>query len=246
MRRTAPETHRRANTARRVANHPVPGPRIRVPARLAARVRAPFLALVLICVGTPVRADFLDWWLTPDQQGQRLYTQERYAEAAERFTEPARIGAALFAARDFEGAAGAFGRQPGPEGAYNRGNALVFLGRYTDAIESYDRALALRPDWDAARQNRAIAAARQAALAPPEDDAGGTGGMLGADEIVMDESGRAAASDQEQVVEAGDQAMSEDALRALWLRRVETSPSTFLAAKFAAQLVAEEDTGSGD
>ncbi len=200
------------------------------------------LLLLVVCMGTApaVQADFLDWWLTPDQQGQRLLDAGDPASAAQRFTSPERIGAALFAAGDFEGAAAVFGRVPGPEGAYNRGNAQVFLGQYEAAMASYERALELRPGWQAAEENLAIARARLAALAPPEDDAGGTGGMLGADEVVFDDSGRVANSSEEEVVEAGDQRMDEASLRALWLRRVETRPADFLAAKFNYQLATQE------
>lgn len=207
-------------------------------------LRLPALALSLLPAAA--EADVIDWWLTPEQQGQRLYDAGDYAAAAERFETPGRIGAALFAAGDFEGAATVFGRQAGPEGPYNRGNALVFLGRYDEAIESYDRALALRPGWREAAENRAIAVARRDALAPPEDDAGGTGGKLPADDFVMDESGRTAQSDQEQVIEAGEQVLDEDAMRALWLRRVETRPADFLAAKFAAQLAQTNDPSPGE
>ncbi len=187
------------------------------------------------------RGGFLDWWLTPDQQGQRLLERGEYAEAARRFTTPERIGEALYRAGDFEGAAAAFGRSRSAEGAFNRGNALVLLGQYDEAIASFGTALERRPGWLEAEENLALATARRDALAPPEDDAGGTGGKLGADEVVMDDSGRVASSDQEQVIEAGDQALGEDAMRALWLRRVETRPADFLAAKFAAQLREPED-----
>jgi len=206
------------------------------------RWRLIFLLTASGFYAAPAQADWLDWWLTPDQQGQRLLEQGQPAAAAERFTSPARIGAALFEAGDFEGAAGAFGRVRGAEGAYNRGNALIFLGEYENAIASFDAALEQRPDWRAAQENRAIAVARLAALAPVADDAGGTGGMLGADEIVMDDSGRVAESGTETVIEAEEQPMDEEAMRALWLRRVDTEPSRFLEAKFAAQLaIAEED-----
>lgn len=207
------------------------------------------LMLAGLLVATNTLASPLDWWLTPNQQGQRLYDQGDYAEAAKRFTTPERIGAALFAAKDFEGAAAVYGRQAGPEGPYNRGISLVFLGRYEEAIAAFEAALAQRPNWREAEENLAIAQARLAALAPPEDDAGGTGGMLGADEIVMDNSGRAANSDQEQVIQAGDAVQDEASLRALWLRRVDTRPSDFLAAKFNAQLARDEadldDTSAG-
>ena len=213
--------------------------RPRLPRRIA------LLGFVLLLAPVAALASPLDWFLTPDQQGQRLFDRGEYAEAAQKFTDPARIGAALFAAKDFEGAAAVFGRQAGPEGPYNRGNALVFLGRYEEAIAAYDQALAQRPDWREARENRAIARVRLEALAPAESDAGGTGGQLGADEIVMDNSGRVAASGEEQVIEAEDEVRDEASLRALWLRRVDTRPADFLAAKFDAQLARDAETAAG-
>ena len=199
-------------------------------------MRRILMAFVLTLGPASASADWLDWFLTPDQQAQRLFDAGDYAAAAERFTTPDRIGAALFRAGDFENAAAVLGRVPTAEGAFNRGNALVLLGRYDDAIASYARALELRPGWPEAEENLRITELRKERLAPPEDDYGGTGGKLGADEIVIDTSGRVANSGQEQVVDGGDRALSEEAMRAMWLRRVETRPADFLAAKFAYQL----------
>jgi Ca-activated chloride channel family protein len=184
-------------------------------------------------------ADLAGWWLTPDQQGQRLLEQERFLEAAERFEDPARRGAAYYRGGDFERAAGVFGRLRSPEAAYNRGNALVLLGKYDDAISSYELALELRPGWAAAQDNLALAVARKALLAPPESDEGGTGGMLGADEIVFDDSGRVAKSGAEEVIQ-GESGLSDAELRAVWLRRVQNDPADFLRARFAWQLQREE------
>ena len=179
--------------------------------------------------------DLRGWWLTPDQQGQRLFESGDYLEAAERFEDLGRRGAAYYRGGDFERAAGVFGRIRSAEAAYNRGNALVMLGQYDAAIESYERALDLRPDWSLAEENRALALARKEKLAPPESDAGGTGGMLGADEIVFDDSGRVANSGTEVETEGGE-TMSEEAMRAIWLRRVQNDPADFLRARFAWQL----------
>ena len=201
-----------------------------------SRAGRTLLLIAGVLTAPAVHADFLDWWLTPDQQGQRLLEQGDAAEAAKRFTTPDRIGAALYAARDFEGAAAVFGRQRGPEGAYNRGNALVLLGRYDEAIASYDAALEDRPDWDAARENRAIAVARKAALSPPNDGSEGTDGMLGADETVIDDSPENAGKGQDVEIQAQEQGGDEAALRAMWLRRVQTDPADFLQAKFNNQL----------
>lgn len=203
------------------------------------------LLVVLLWPGLADADGLLDWWLTPDQQGQVAYDRGDYSAAAERFADTERRAAAFFRAGDFESAAAVYGRLRSAEAAYNRGNALVMLGRYEEAIASYDRALAERPGWPEAEQNREIARVRLQRLAPPEDDAGGTGGQLGADEIVFDDSGRVDKSGTEAVAEGGE-ALSQEELRATWLRRVENDPADFLRARFAYQLYRQEEEGEGD
>ena len=198
-----------------------------------ARLHVLILSMVL---ALPVQAGGpRDWFLTPDQQGQILFEQGRYTEAAERFADPLWRGVALYRAGSFEEAAASLGRIASPEAHFNRGNALMLLGRYQEAADAYGRALELRPGWPPAVGNRRIAVLRQEAMAPPEDDAGGTGGKLGADEIVMDDTGRTAAARETQVTTGGE-TLSEQELRALWLRRVQTSPADFLKVRFARQL----------
>ena len=198
-------------------------------------------AWLLLLGAGPAHGAWLDLLLTRDQQGQRLFDRGAYAEAAERFSDPERIGVALYRAGEFEQAAAALGRSATPEAAYNRGNALVLLGRYDEAIDSYRRALAQRPDWLEAKGNLELAALRKARLAPPEDDYGGTGGMLEPDEVVIDNSGRVAPSGSEQVLEAETGVLDDEALRAVWLRRVDTRPGDFLAIRFAQQLAREAE-----
>lgn len=205
---------------------------------------APALLLAFL-VSFPPTAWAADWaglWLTPDQQGQRLFDQARYLEAAPLFENTARKGAAFFRGGDFESAAAVFGRMRGPQAAYNRGNALIMLGRYDEAIKSYQQALEEKPGWARAEENLAVAQARKERLAPPEDDAGGTGGMLEADEIVFDDSGRVKNSGSEEVTGGGD-TLSENEMRATWLRRVQNDPADFLRTRFAYQLYREEQEG---
>jgi Ca-activated chloride channel family protein len=184
-------------------------------------------------------AGWVDWWLTPDQQGDRLMAQQEYLDAAEAFEDPMRKGVAFYRGGDFESAAAVFGRIRSAGAAYNRGNALLMLARYEDAISSYQAALGMRPDWNEAQQNLAIAVARKERLAPPEDDAGGTGGQLGADEIVFDDTGRVNKAGSEDVTEGGE-GLSEDEMRAVWLRRVQNDPAEFLRTRFAYQLYRDD------
>ena len=184
--------------------------------------------------------EWSDLWFTPDQQGQRLMDKGAYQQASEKFTTPDRIGSALFLAGDFEKAAAVLGRSGSAPSRYNRGNALIMLGQYDAAIEAYQDALIKRPNWPEAEQNLQIAILRKQALAPPDDDYGGTGGMLEADEIVFDDTGRVNKSSNEDVIDAADQQLGEDDMRAMWLRKVETRPADFLAIRFNYQLAKKD------
>jgi len=197
--------------------------------------------------GVLLAGEWVDWWLTTDQQGWRLFQQGQYLEAADVFETPEYRGAAFFRGGDFESAASVFGRLRSPEAAYNRGNSLLMLGRYDEAISAYEQALEARPDWKAAAENLAIASARKDRLKPPDDDAGGTGGKMEADEIVFDDTGRVNKSGSETETGGGQQ-MSDDEMRAVWLRGVQNDPAEFLRTRFSYQLYREQQGSeeSGD
>ena len=207
-------------------------------------IRLPLLILLLTQISPALAFEWADLWFTPDQQAQRLMDQGEYQQAAGKFTSPERIGTALFMAGDFESAASVLGRSSSAQAHYNRGNALIMLGQYEPAIEAYQNALSKQPGWQEAEQNLQIAILRKEALAPPDDDYGGTGGQLEADEIVFDDTGRVNKSSSEQVVDAADQQLGEDAMRAMWLRKVETRPADFLAVRFNYQLAKKESTSA--
>ena len=178
---------------------------------------------------------FANLWLTLDHQGARLMSRQHYGEAAKHCRDPLWQGAALYRDGQFKEAAAAFARVDSPEAAFDRGNALVMLGKYSDAIASYDLALQQRSHWHEAKANRDLAEARQQRLEPPKDDAGGTGGQLEADEIVFDDRPQKSGdAPQVEVVTGGE--LNDAQLQALWLRRVQTKPADFLRAKFAYQL----------
>ena len=171
-------------------------------------------------------------FLTPDQEAQRLLERGQYKQAAARFSDPMRQGVALYRGGEYKSAVQAFTRLNTPEGHFNRGNALVMLGKYEDAVRAYNRALHLRPEWEPAVENRKIALLR----GERTKDKGGdmTGGKLGADDIVF-ETGKTNNRSKQTEVTPGGQQMSDKELQALWLRRVETKPADFLRLKFSFQ-----------
>jgi Ca-activated chloride channel family protein len=208
--------------------------------------RLSIVILLMTQVPSASAFEWVDLWFTPDQQGQRLMDQGEYKQAAGKFTTPEKIGAALFLAGEFENAATVLGRSGSAEATYNRGNANIMLGQYEAAIEAYQSALSRRPGWREAEQNLQIAILRKQALAPPDDDFGGTGGALEADEIVFDQTGRVNKASNEEVLDAAEQQKGEDAMRAMWLRKVETRPADFLAARFNYQLATREAASTED
>ena len=183
-----------------------------------------------------------DWWLTPDQQGRKAFEKGAYSDASKRFRDPMWRGTASFRAGDFEAAANTFAKVPTAEGAYNQANALLMRGLYDDAISRYDRALELKPNYPDAEVNRAIAVSRAEKTKKEGGDM--TGGQMGADDFQF-EKGKSPPDAGEEQVEGG-QAMNDETVRALWLRRVVTKPADFLRAKFSYQLAAsEEPVGTG-
>ncbi|WP_421999194.1 tetratricopeptide repeat protein [Reyranella sp.] len=174
-------------------------------------------------------------WSTPDQRGRHLMEEGRYAEAAAAFADPMWQGVARFRAGDFKGAAQAFGGLDTAEAAYDQGTALIMLGKYDEAVARFDRALALRPGWADAEANRTLARLRAERVRQAGGDAGDQ--RLGADQIIFDRDAKRQ-DGQETRVEGAP--MSDKAVRALWLKRVQTRPADFLRARFAYQL--EEKT----
>ncbi|WP_163773872.1 tetratricopeptide repeat protein, partial [Proteus mirabilis] len=63
----------------------------------------------------------------------------------------------LYRARKFDEAINAFARENTPESWFNQGNCLMQLGKYDAAVAAYEKALAVRKDWIAAKGNLAVA-----------------------------------------------------------------------------------------
>jgi Ca-activated chloride channel family protein len=163
-----------------------------------------------------------------------------FQAAAEAFRDPMRQGVAWFRAGEFEKAEQAFARVASPNAEFNRGNCLIMRGKYEEAVERFDRALELNPDFEDARVNRDIAIARAKRVEKKGGDMGDQ--KIGADEIVFDKNQQPGGQDTET---EDSQPLSDSEMQALWLRRVQTRPADFLKTKFAYQLAADERQGGG-
>lgn len=199
---------------------------------------APRLWFAMVVAATAGALAFVTWmygwqdlWSTPDQRGRRFMAEARYGDAAAAFTDPMWQGIAHFRAGDFKMAAQIFGGLDTAASAYDQGNALVMQGKYDEAVARYDRALALQPGWADAEANRTLARLRGERLRLQGGDLGDQ--REGADKIVYDRDGK---RQDGQSTEVAGAPMSDEAVRALWLKRVQTQPADFLRSRFAWQL----------
>jgi len=184
----------------------------------------------------------VDWSLkallvTPTQEYQYFFNKKEYVQAANSSVDSLHQGSALYLAGEFKKAAAVFGSSSSLESIYNRANSYIMLGNYDLAIADYENVLKKRPEWKEASDNLALARLRKEKMAPPEDDYGGTGGKLGADEIVIGDkkTGSSVEDDDENQTEEGSP-LSKNEQQALWLKKVQTKPADFLRLKFSYQL----------
>ncbi|MGI9895693.1 VWA domain-containing protein [Vibrio natriegens] len=203
-----------------------------------------------------------DLWLTPDQQGQRLFNKQEYLAAAKQFSDPLRKGTAYYYASEFELAHSAFlemQNDPSEEvrdfGLYNAASALARQREYLaarDLLQSLANtptlSQALRPDVE---HNLKV-----------------IGGIV---EDINQMSESQAGTEQEMSTELGDnpqtaegaeektsqEMMIKETLSAAdilgnqevadkWLKRVESDPRDFLRAKFQIQLNSPAARGTTD
>ena len=129
-----------------------------VPLAAFAFRRGWLMAIALMLFAPAHRADaasFKDLWLRSDQQAAAALAQGDAKTAASVARSPDWRGSAAYRVGDFDSAAGDYAKVENADGAYNQGNALAKLGRFDEALASYDRALQLAPDMDDAKANKA-------------------------------------------------------------------------------------------
>jgi len=118
--------------------------------------RRGWLGVMLAFILLPQTSQAFSWenaWERSDQQAMKALEQEDPKKAASLFEQPDWKGIAHYWAGDFEQAEQAFSEMESPDAHYNRGNALAKLGKYPEAIASYQAALTQQPDHGDAQHN---------------------------------------------------------------------------------------------
>lgn len=175
------------------------------------------------------RGSWSELWITNDQKGYQLFKSEKYLDAANAFDDTFFKGASYYKAGEFKKAKAVYMTKSGKEGRYNLGNSHMMLGKYKEAIEAYEIALKIDPDFTWAKENMDLAKARQAMLDIENDGEQGVG-MLGADEIVYDNTENKGQDTNEEGTIEGNTNKNTN-----WLDRIQTGPQDFLKHKFSYQ-----------
>ena len=97
-----------------------------------------------------------DLWQTRDQQAMQVMSEGDVEAAAALFEDPEWKATANYRGEKFEGAASQYGGINTADGKYNLGNAFAKQNLLDEAIEAYDQALALDPDNEDAKFNKAL------------------------------------------------------------------------------------------
>ena len=114
------------------------------------------LSLVLLpCVSQA--NSWADAWQTKDQQGASEFEAGDYKASAQAFQNSDWKGAAYYKAKDYDKAYDEFKKDSSATGLYNQGNALTQLGKYSDAIDAYNKAIEKRQGFEDAKSNLKIA-----------------------------------------------------------------------------------------
>ena len=119
--------------------------------------RGPVWLLPLYIMVLPPDAQAFDWqtmWQNNDQRASQLFARGEHAAAAELFDNPQWQASSKYRAGDYENALDAWKQLEGDDADYNRANTLARLGRYDDALTTYQRLLEQNPAHQDARYNK--------------------------------------------------------------------------------------------
>lgn len=186
-----------------------------------------------------VKREFIDLWMSPDQQGRYYFERGDYPLAAQRFEDLAWQGMAHYYAENFSAAVELFRRIDTPTGRFNLANALAQGQNYVAAVRVYSAVLDEIPNHPGALKNRdfvqqivddinrmsANQQAEQGEASRELGDAPQRGDGADQNDISSDEV--------EQLT--AEQLLANEQIHEMWMRQVQADPARFLRSKFQLQ-----------
>ena len=204
--------------------------------------------LLTSMVPQQAQADFIDWWFTSDQQAQLAYNRGDFEKAAELFSLQSKEslywkGIAFYKANRFKDAQQTFFAIQTPEAAFYEANSYAQQKLWDQALETYDKALSLKPDFPEAMINREKIAAIMVELeekrarrrSEQREQA-----MDKADEIIVDDEKASEGVEVEMTQTEAGTVEPEN-----WLNGLQVTPAKLLSNKFVQEAAQPQLTIEG-
>jgi Ca-activated chloride channel homolog len=183
--------------------------------------------------GDQSRFSWMDLWLTHDQQGRYYFERAEYRTAAERFDDPLWRGLSFARAGDYGDALNSFALSDSAEAWYNQGNVLAHIGKYPDAAQAYQQALARRHPWADAQENLAIVEGLiPQAEKKNKDEEQEIPPNVPPDQYKFDDK-------EKKGKKAQQLNLDPKKMADIWMRNIQTTPADFLRRRFALQAAQE-------
>jgi len=191
------------------------------------------IVIALLALQNPSQAraeGWVDWFLTPDQQGRLAFQNKDFARAGDLFEDPMWSGYAKYKAGQYEDAAAIFAGLDSADAAFAEGMSRIRFREYRPAIAAFEKALIRQPDFPAAARNLEIAKhiLDYIETAREQSDTGEDSG-IGADDVVFDNEAQRGADTQMQV-QSDKGALPLTAEQ--WISSIDTDMQDFLRSRF--------------
>jgi Ca-activated chloride channel homolog len=189
-------------------------------------------ALVILMLAPDTKAgdfQFIDLWMTHDQQARYAFEKGDYASAARLFEDPLWKGISFYRAGKYDEAVSALAQVESAEGYFWLGNVFARSKKLPEAVQSYDQALRLRTNFPEAEANKALVLS----LIPKQKkdpNEGEEAPDMKPDEIKFDNKGKKGKDINIRRLPKTPQDMAE-----IWMRQIQVTPADFLRMKFSIQ-----------
>lgn len=183
---------------------------------------------------------FVDLWLTRDQQGTILFSQGHYQQASTTFTDTKWQAYSNYGAEQFKNAATLYSQFSDVESQLAKANALAHGREYLAARNLYQEILNVEPQNVAAQTNIAIVQAIiddiNRLSASQKAEQGEAMKELGDEPRTADGADRQEARIPQKLKQlSAEQLLLDPNLNDMWLRQVQKNPANFLSQKFYMQ-----------